>query len=121
MIIISSVGRSVAPLGLNKHFPPALFHAGSDVLGLDIDNFTVVHRIAQLQLLLGHLKKGDCTGKLIAIDPDYLEKVIGLGHFPLAVPHVVNMDHVPQTWITSISLFFHQQECTVEMRHDKVV
>ena len=76
MIIISSVGRSVAPLGLNKHFPLALIHARSDVLGLHIENFSVVHRIAQLQLFLGHQNKGDCTGKLIAIERDYLEQVI---------------------------------------------
>ena len=40
-------------LGLNKHFPLALVHAGPESLGLGIDDLAMVQGIAQLQLLLG--------------------------------------------------------------------
>ena len=66
-------------LGLNKHFPLALVHAGPESLGLGIDDMAMVQDIAQLQLLLGHLNKSDRTGTLIKIALSYLELEVGLG------------------------------------------
>ena len=54
-------------MGLNRHFPLALTHAGPDVLGLGIDDLPTIQGVAQLQLLLGHLNRADCTGSLIEI------------------------------------------------------
>ena len=98
-------------LGLNKHFPLALVHAGPDALGLGINDLPTIQGIAQLQLLLGHLNKADRTGKLILITLGSLELEIGLGKCPLWHPYTTTLEHVSDTWITSIGRFLHGIKC----------
>ena len=108
-------------MGLNKHFPLAMEHAGAAWLGLGLDDLPTMQGVAQLQLLLGHVNKQDRTGTLIQIERDYLELVIGLGKCPLIEPRIALFEHTPTTWITSICNFLHRQQSKVEMRHKKVV
>ena len=106
-------------LGLNKHFPMALVHAGPESLGLGIDDMAMVQGITQLQLLLGHLNKTDCTGTLIIIALSYLELENGLGKCPFGHLHTTTLEHVTMTWITSIGHFLHRTGCQVETRTDR--
>lgn len=108
-------------LGLNKHFPLALVHAGPDDLGLGIDDLPTIQGVAQLQLLMGHLNKADRTGTLLEITLGVLELEIGLGKCPLWWPHTTTLEHVSDTWLTSIGRFLHRHHCRVEMRTKRPV
>ena len=108
-------------LGVNKNPPLVLVHGGSNVFGLVIDNFFHVQGVAQLQLLLGHLNKEDRTGKLIRIEKDNLELLIGLGKCPLLHPHTTQYKYVPNKWITYISLFLCKLNSKVEVRGNQVI
>ena len=108
-------------LGLNKHFPLSLTHAGPTWLGLGIDEFSSVHGVAQLQLLLGHLNIQDRTGTLIEIERDYLELLAGLGKCPLAHPIITQYEYLPNTWITSICSFLHHTNSQVIVRSQRII
>ena len=108
-------------LGLNRHFPLAMVHAGSDWLGIGVDDLYTMQGVAQLQLMLGHVNKGDRTGELIRIERDWLELALGLGKCPLKEPHIVNYKHAPMTWVTLICAFLYRNGSSVELRHDRVV
>ena len=103
-------------LGLNKHFPLALVHAGPGSLGLGIDDFSTVQGVAQLKLLLGHMNMNDRTGELAAITVGSLELEVGMGKCPLWHPHVTKLDHVTTTWVSSIGRFLHRMGCRIETR-----
>ena len=77
--------------------------------------------VAQLQLMLGQVNKGDRTGELIRIERYWLELTLGLGKCPLKKPHIVNYKYAPMTWVTSICTFLYSNGSSVEMRHDRVV
>ena len=108
-------------LGLNKRFPLALVHAGPDALGLGIDDLPTLQGVAQLQLLMGHLNKADRTGDLIEITLGSLEMEIGLGKCPLWYPHTTTLEHVSDTWVSSIGRFLHRLKCRVETRTTRQV
>ena len=108
-------------LGLNKNFPLALVHAGTNSMGLGIEDLPTMQGISQLQLLLGHANKQDRTATLILIERDYLELTIGVGRCPLLEPYIATLEHVPDTWMTSICSFLHKNNSSVEIRHTRVV
>ena len=108
-------------LGLNKRFPLALVHSGPEALGLGIDDLPTLQGVAQLQLLLGHLNRADCTGDLIEITLGSLEMEIGLGRCPLWYPHTTTLKHVSDTWASSIGRFLHRMDCRVEARTKRQV
>ena len=66
-------------MGLNHNFPLSVLHTSIDNLGLAIDGIIFAQGIAQLQLLLGHLKKSDRTRSIIEIDRDHIEMTIWVG------------------------------------------
>ena len=101
-------------LGLNKHFPLALVHSGPAALGLGIDDLPTLQGVAQLKLLLGHFNRADRTGDLIEITLGTLEMEIGLGRCPLWHPHTTTLEHVSDTWASSIGRFLHRVDCRVE-------
>ena len=105
-------------IGLNKHFPLTMVHAGPAWLGSCLDDLPTMQGVAQLQLLLGHVNKQDCTGTLICIEQDYLELIIGLGKYPFLKPQISSLDHKPTTWITSICNFLQQQQSKVELTQE---
>ena len=98
-----------------------MVHAAPANMGLDVDNLSTLQGTAQLQLLLGHINKGDRTGCLIEIRSDYLDLEIGLGKFPLAFPRTVQYKHVSLTWISSICQFLHRTNSWVERQGHRVV
>ena len=81
-------------LGLNDKFPLVMLHSVPDNLGLGIDNLPSIHGVAQLHLLLGHVNMGDRTSKIIEINCNHLELIIGLGTCPLADPHSTSHNHM---------------------------
>ena len=100
-------------LGLNRKFPLALVHTGPKNIGLGIDEISTTQGIAQLQLLLGHLNKSDCTGTLMVINLSYLELEVGLGKCLLWHPHTTTFEHISTTWITPVGKFLHRMKCRV--------
>ena len=98
-----------------------LIHTGPMSLGLEINDLATIQGTAQLQLLLGHLNKHDCTSALIYIALRYLELEIGLGKFPLWHLHTTTFEHVTETWITPIGRFLHGTNSHVEVRTNRIV
>ena len=108
-------------LGLARNFPLAVVHAGVADMGLGIDDFTCVHGVAQLQLLLGHLNKRDRTGQLLQIERDYIELVVGTGACSLDTPAVTTLPHCPDTCMMLVCGFLHSVGGSVDTASKQVI
>ena len=93
--------------GASTKFPTALRYAGARYFGLSLDDLAIMQGAAQLRFYLGHVNQMDRTGKLLIIEKDILELVIGKGTCPLSEPGTSQEKYVDDTWIGSLSSFLH--------------
>ena len=68
----------------------------------------MIQGLAQMELYVVHIRKNDRTVKLIQIEREHIELVIGKGKCPLDHPDTTTSSYIEETWITSLGKFLHK-------------
>ena len=92
-------------ISLNRHTARSIVNGPSSLGGLQLPDVYADQSIGQIRLLLGHLRRGDSTSRLISIAMGIMQLRIGSGTLFLNLPFSKYEGWVEKTWLTSIWKF----------------
>ena len=92
-------------MGMIRGYPRVVAFAGPEYFGLDLNDYAASQGTAQMEMYVGHIRRGDRTGDLMLIEKDYVELLLGLGHCPLENPERAEVDYVENSWILALAKF----------------
>jgi hypothetical protein len=103
----SATRATLAKLGLNRNISRDIAFGSPLYGGLGLSNLVTEQGIAQLQLLMRHLRAGAPQGTLFLIDLSWWHLVAGFST-PLWENPAANIPYVERTWYTSLKDFLEQ-------------
>ena len=108
-------------LGLNNIFPLAIIHDDMRYYGLEVESLYELQGITQIQYYIGHVRIQQTTGKLMLIEKDYVELIIGYGQCPLHNPSLSSLKWIPRSWITNLAMFIQQSDGKIQTQSPRVL
>lgn len=88
-------------LHINRNMVRSIIYGPVILGGLSIPNLYTVQGLDKVQLFLGHIRLGDCTGKLLHINLTYVHLLSSSSHFFLNKHHD-QYSWVETSWMTSL-------------------
>ena len=92
-------------IGLNRHTSRATIHGTSAYGGLRIPEVYTEQGIGQIRLLIGHLRRGDQTGKLLVVAMSIMQLRVGSRILFLNLPYPKYAGWIKYTWLSSLWQF----------------
>jgi hypothetical protein len=101
---------------LNRHTARSIINGPHTYGGLMLPDIYAEQGLGQLKLLLGHLRVGDKTGKLILVSMSYLQLIIGSATPFFQLPYDKFAKWIDKSWLTSIWQFIHVTKLQIAVR-----
>ena len=102
-------------LGINRHTSKSIVHGPSEYGGLSLPNVYTDQGLGQLRLLIGHLRRGGETGKLLIIAISVMQQRVGSGILFLNLPYPKYAKWVEKTWLSSLWQFLHLTNIKIQL------
>ena len=116
----SAIQNYLSKLRFNRKFPAAVIFGPAKFGGQDEKEIFSIMAKKQIKLLMGHVRNGDETGKLILCELDYIQ-VSGLSHSILHSKTPINfMKQTPKCWISDFKAIMTETEGEVKIHNQWV-
>ena len=105
-------------IGLNRNFPPEVFHGPSDYGGLGNIPLYAMQGFKQIQLLIGSVRNQDEASKLILASLQYEQ--MESGYITPLLSMCISTTYQkcsPSTWIGSIKAFLTSMHAEIQIPH----
>ena len=102
-------------IGLNRHTSKNIIHGPIQYGGLQLNDLYTDQGIGQLRLLIGHLRRGGETSRLLLIAISVMQQRIGSSILFFNLPYPRYEGWTEKTWLTSLWKFLHITNVMIEM------
>ncbi|MGH7954667.1 MAG: hypothetical protein ACREOZ_01775, partial [Gloeomargaritales cyanobacterium] len=105
----------LAKTGMNRNMPRAVIFGPHELGGLNWPNLYTEIGINHLKYLIGHIRMGDVTGKLMEISLAHLQLRTGSGRPALTAPIADYTYALEGTWIEWVWSFTSEMNASIEL------
>jgi len=102
-------------IGINRHSARMIIHGPACLGGLQLPDVYTDQGVAQLRLLLGHLRRGDETSRLLRVAISVLQQRVGAKSLFFNLPYTKYEGWTEKTWLTSTWKFMHITNLQVQI------